>query len=1665
MSINSKGIKGCDKLLVLFLLLIAAAGAVWFMSPAKAAEDLDGKVIYITKDGAGLKDGTSWNNAYAGASLDHAVTEAEASASPNKKEVWAASGEYLRTATLTLAKGAKLYGGFAGTEPASSDIRDRRDYRKNETILRRDPALPDDSQFFSMVTGGMNATSADTRLDGITVTGGKTNDYKGAGMYNGGSSPTVINCTFSANSTTTGSAGGAGCMTNMYSSPTVTNCTFSANRADSSDKYAGISAGAMVNESSSHPIITNSTFSANSVTSPSGGAGAIFNTSSSPIVTNCTFSANSATGKYYAVGGMVSNQSDSSPIVTNCIFWNNGEGSEISYVNGSTVTLANSIVKGGYSGPGTATKIIDADPKLTPYDRNGNVIADPAADSADVYIYKIDCDSSALGSGLDVGTSASAAAVPAADQLGRPRLADYVDLGAYQYTLAEAEKIYELTLESASRDIVRGTTLTLPIASRPVTKLENVTYDVAHAEGSADISITADKKKLIITGTTSGPLWLVLQSRYSDRGASPMVTEEFRITPVLAESITLTGAPSAAIEVGAAFTVTAAVTPASADDKAVTWSVSGGLEITSQTDGTVTVTATGRDTGTVTATAKDGGGATAAVNITVTGRAVSPDVKPGNTTDANSSGPLNIEKNSKEEFALFDALGDLRTAGKLPLNINPVSAEPIPAASADIDTATEPFDVKEAIGRYWKLGAASSDKVNIISMQNTIYTDPAYKDEKGGIIAKAWNFLIGRYTKRTKKAVSDDAYLPLETVFAISEDKIPEEVKAELDGKTGEALTNAFLNKLHLFAIVHNNADPAKGEARSLHDITGTDTPRYVSVTKSGAIYEIKTKLLLFNKEGKVAYGTSGDAYVMPLSSDKFAKGSYYLAEDGREDEAYTVVMAFASKTKNSASISAEITGQENVTWTLISDGGLSADITGDYASADISPDRYLLTFPKQEGKKLIVTHTVSGNRQTASSDTDAVSIDRTLKWGDSLTVSAQYGEITADAITLDQSQIQTTTASAGLTLTAAVRPETAKPVIEWTSSSNDIATVAADPGDQTRGKVTIHKAGTATITAKTKDNKTASCVIDVKNAVTAASADIAADKTQIAAAGHKTARITITLQPDAEDYDVQWSVVPTETATVKPISGDKRTAIAAAKAAGTATITAKLTGLRSGLNVEKTVEITIVKAISHEDFRLTADRQNLGKGEKSHLTLSTHGTAETFTTPSWSLATGSTATGTLASTAPNGTTATFTAEAPGTAIIQATMTGTISGQTVTQAAFVTVTGKNGGKVPENGKLDQAGSGIIEAEKDTKEHTAIEKALTDLKNAPGDLLPEGITTSADALTVQSADVDVTPLHTDSADILNAVAKYWEITSADVTLISGDKGVSKSWSVTSQDASDNGKYLPLQANLTISADQIPEEIKTAIDPDRPETLLDKINPFVLIQTTDGTGSPVTTAKNLLDVAKENADGSKYITITKTPEGSYTINLRLLVFDMEGKTKHPEGGKGLPYLQRLEAKEEGGTRQNNYIIFQDGEKNTKYQTTITLAAKKTTPGEKEVTLDKQYVEIYTSTSVALTASADITKIADKPWSVSDTGTITVAQDMQNPLKATVTGVKEGKATVTFTASDGRYAKCEITVKKPQSGGGDSGGGGGCSAMPWTILIPAIFIAIAACKKTKK
>jgi len=146
-----------------------------------------------------------------------------------------------------------------------------------------------------------NGETAAAVLDGFTVTNGSTAD-RGGGVYCLQSSPTVINCIFSENSSEYG-----GGMAITGGTPTVANCTFRGNSA----AYYG---GGMRNSQCS-PTVINCTFSGNWA---AGGGGGMANTQAHPTVINCTFSGNSSvdTG-----GGMRNWYSD--PTVTNSIFWAN----------------------------------------------------------------------------------------------------------------------------------------------------------------------------------------------------------------------------------------------------------------------------------------------------------------------------------------------------------------------------------------------------------------------------------------------------------------------------------------------------------------------------------------------------------------------------------------------------------------------------------------------------------------------------------------------------------------------------------------------------------------------------------------------------------------------------------------------------------------------------------------------------------------------------------------------------------------------------------------------------------------------------------------------------------------------------------------------------------------------------------------------------------------------------------------------------------------------------------------------------------------------------------------------------------------------------------------------------------------------------------------------
>ena len=130
-------------------------------------------------------------------------------------------------------------------------------------------------------------------------------------------------------------------------------------------------------------------------------------------------------------------------------------------------------------------------------------------------------------------------------------------------------------------------------------------------------------------------------------------------------------------------------------------------------------------------------------------------------------------------------------------------------------------------------------------------------------------------------------------------------------------------------------------------------------------------------------------------------------------------------------------------------------------------------------------------------------------------------------------------------TLTATITPSDAtNKTVTWTTSNSSVATLS-------NGKVTAVAAGTATITAKSNNGKTATCTVTVKNP-TVAVTGISLNKTSASITKGNSLTLTATITPsDATNKTVIWT---TSNSSVATVSNGKVTAVAA----GTATITAK---------------------------------------------------------------------------------------------------------------------------------------------------------------------------------------------------------------------------------------------------------------------------------------------------------------------------------------------------------------------------------------------------------------------------------------------------------------------------------------------------------------------------
>ncbi|MHC4644517.1 MAG: Ig-like domain-containing protein [Planctomycetota bacterium] len=348
-----------------------------------------GPIWYVDADATGTDDGSSWADAFndlqdglVAAQSGQEIRVAEGIYRPNLG-IWVESGG--RRATFQLINGVTIKGGYAGFGEADPHARD---IDKYETILSgdrygNDVEVDDPCDLLAESSRGENSyhvvtgsgTDETAVLEGFTITAGNAKGSShphniGAGMIIETGSPTLIDCSFTANSALQGGglanqsarpalnkctfssnqaeSGGGGMSSDTNSSATVTdcefrdnvaefgggmrnydsngvvtNCTFSGNRAECG--------GGMHNQSSS-PTVTGCSFTGNSAV----WGGGMRNNNSSPTVTNCTFSGNSATN-----GGGQENEGNGIPTVTNCTFNGNSAdygGGVLNFSSSPTVT-------------------------------------------------------------------------------------------------------------------------------------------------------------------------------------------------------------------------------------------------------------------------------------------------------------------------------------------------------------------------------------------------------------------------------------------------------------------------------------------------------------------------------------------------------------------------------------------------------------------------------------------------------------------------------------------------------------------------------------------------------------------------------------------------------------------------------------------------------------------------------------------------------------------------------------------------------------------------------------------------------------------------------------------------------------------------------------------------------------------------------------------------------------------------------------------------------------------------------------------------------------------------------------------------------------------------------------------------------------------------------
>jgi hypothetical protein len=355
-------------------------------------------IVYVSVNGRGRMDGSSWDNAYPGLAYPLYLARLQQGCGNSIKEIWVSKGTYtpLYTSvfsaercnvTFAMCPGVKLYGGFPADATDGVGMASR-NWRANPTVLSGDlngddPVLAapptastskkaDNAYHVVMAPAGSMVSGADTAcLDGFVITGGYANrggnsmmvngqivggDY-GGGIYSAGAAMRFANDSVVGNyggtrgggvyvidgaldfvnvrvSRNASNYGGGVCCNG--GAPAFTNCTISRNTAFDSGGGIDVSGGA--------PAFTNSTISSNTAFHYGGGMGV---GGGAPAFTNTIISGNTVT--LNNGGGVYTSKGDLA--FTNVLISGNtaGENGGGVYIMGGTLTFTNATIAGNYA--------------------------------------------------------------------------------------------------------------------------------------------------------------------------------------------------------------------------------------------------------------------------------------------------------------------------------------------------------------------------------------------------------------------------------------------------------------------------------------------------------------------------------------------------------------------------------------------------------------------------------------------------------------------------------------------------------------------------------------------------------------------------------------------------------------------------------------------------------------------------------------------------------------------------------------------------------------------------------------------------------------------------------------------------------------------------------------------------------------------------------------------------------------------------------------------------------------------------------------------------------------------------------------------------------------------------------------------------------------------